>query len=78
MIGCLRTHVRNQPIIALYFEFETEPLVQVCGLICAVATVIFYLVLVANTLGARPRNLAFNAYRLIVCLFVCILFVCLS
>ena len=24
MIGCLRTHVRNQPIIALYFEFENE------------------------------------------------------
>ena len=23
MIGCLRTHVRKQPIIALYFEFET-------------------------------------------------------
>ena len=24
MIGCLRTHVRNQPIIALYFESENE------------------------------------------------------
>ena len=24
MIGCLRTHVRKQPIIALYFEFENE------------------------------------------------------
>ena len=24
MIGCLRTRVRNQPIIALYFEFENE------------------------------------------------------
>ena len=24
MIGCLRTRVRKQPIIALYFEFETE------------------------------------------------------
>ena len=24
MIGCLRTSVRKQPIIALYFEFETE------------------------------------------------------
>ena len=23
MIGCLRTHVRKQPIIVLYFEFET-------------------------------------------------------
>ena len=23
MIGCLRTCVRKQPIIALYFEFET-------------------------------------------------------
>ena len=23
MIGCLRTRVCNQPIIALYFEFET-------------------------------------------------------
>ena len=23
MIGCLWTHVRKQPIIALYFEFET-------------------------------------------------------
>ena len=23
MIGCLRTHVRKQPIVALYFEFET-------------------------------------------------------
>ena len=23
MIGCLRTPVRKQPIIALYFEFET-------------------------------------------------------
>ena len=23
MICCLRTHVRKQPIIALYFEFET-------------------------------------------------------
>ena len=23
MIGCLRTRVRKQPIIALYFEFET-------------------------------------------------------
>ena len=23
MIGCLRTRVRNQPIIALYFEAET-------------------------------------------------------
>ena len=23
MIGCLRTSVRKQPIIALYFEFET-------------------------------------------------------
>ena len=23
MIGCLRTHVRNQPIIAFYFESET-------------------------------------------------------
>ena len=23
MIGCLRTRVRRQPIIALYFEFET-------------------------------------------------------
>ena len=22
-IGCLRTHVRKQPIVALYFEFET-------------------------------------------------------
>ena len=22
MIGCLQTHVRKQPIIALYFEFE--------------------------------------------------------
>ena len=22
MIGCLRTHVRKQQIIALYFEFE--------------------------------------------------------
>ena len=25
MIGCLRTRVRKQPIIALYFEFETVP-----------------------------------------------------
>ena len=24
MIGCLRTRVRNQPIIALYFEFTTS------------------------------------------------------
>ena len=24
MIGCLRTCVRKQPIIALYFEFENE------------------------------------------------------
>ena len=24
MIGCLRTRVRKQPIIALYFEFEDE------------------------------------------------------
>ena len=24
MIGCLRTHVRKQPIIVLYFEFENE------------------------------------------------------
>ena len=24
MIGCLRTSVRNQPIIALYFESENE------------------------------------------------------
>ena len=24
MIGCLRTHVRKQPILALYFEFENE------------------------------------------------------
>ena len=24
MIGCLRTRVRKQPIIALYFESETE------------------------------------------------------
>ena len=24
MIGCLRTRVRNQPIIALYFESENE------------------------------------------------------
>ena len=24
MIGCLRTPVRKQPIIALYFEFENE------------------------------------------------------
>ena len=24
MIGCLRTGVRKQPIIALYFESETE------------------------------------------------------
>ena len=24
MIGCLRTHVRKQPIIALYFESENE------------------------------------------------------
>ena len=23
MIGCLRTRVHKQPIIALYFEFET-------------------------------------------------------
>ena len=23
MIGCLRTHVRKQPIIVFYFEFET-------------------------------------------------------
>ena len=23
MIGCMRTHVRKQPIMALYFEFET-------------------------------------------------------
>ena len=23
MIGCLQTHVRKQPIIVLYFEFET-------------------------------------------------------
>ena len=25
MIGCLRTRVHEQPIIALYFEFETVP-----------------------------------------------------
>ena len=25
MIGCMRTRVRKQPIIALYFEFETVP-----------------------------------------------------
>ena len=25
MIGCLRTRVRKQPIIALYFECETVP-----------------------------------------------------
>ena len=24
MIGCLRTHVRKQPMIALYFEPENE------------------------------------------------------
>ena len=24
MIGCLRTRVRNQPIIVLYFEFEIK------------------------------------------------------
>ena len=24
MIGCLRTRVRKQPIIELYFEFENE------------------------------------------------------
>ena len=24
MIGCLRTRVRKQPIIALYYEFENE------------------------------------------------------
>ena len=24
MIGCLRTCVRKQPIVALYFKFETE------------------------------------------------------
>ena len=24
MIGCLRTRVRKQPIIALYFELENE------------------------------------------------------
>ena len=24
MIGCLQVHVRKQPIIALYFEFENE------------------------------------------------------
>ena len=24
MIGCLRTRVRKQPIIALYFDFEKE------------------------------------------------------
>ena len=24
MIGCLRTRVRKQPIIALYFDFENE------------------------------------------------------
>ena len=24
MIGCLRTRVRKQPIIALYFQFENE------------------------------------------------------
>ena len=24
MIGCLRTRVRNQPIVALYFELENE------------------------------------------------------
>ena len=24
MIGCLRTRLRKQPIIALYFEFENE------------------------------------------------------
>ena len=24
MIGCLRTRIRKQPIIALYFEFENE------------------------------------------------------
>ena len=24
MIGCMRTRVRKQPIIALYFEFEDE------------------------------------------------------
>ena len=24
MIGCLRTRVRKQPIIALYFEFEND------------------------------------------------------
>ena len=29
MIGCLRTRVRNQPIIARYFEFEIYPRVLV-------------------------------------------------
>ena len=24
MIGCMRTHVRKQPIVALYFESENE------------------------------------------------------
>ena len=31
MIGCLRTRVRKQPIIALYFEFETEYLCLFVG-----------------------------------------------
>ena len=26
MIGCLRTRVRKQPIVTLYFEFETSSL----------------------------------------------------
>ena len=38
MIGCLRIRVRKQPIITLYFEFETvlkfnNPETLLCGLI---------------------------------------------
>ena len=39
MIGCLRTRVRKQPIIALYFEFEIvlkfynlDAMLRVCSL----------------------------------------------
>ena len=30
MIGCLRTRVRKQPIIELYFAFKNEPRGQDC------------------------------------------------
>ena len=73
MIGCLRTRVRNQPIIALYFESENELKLYNLEARCKITSFISHYVCLITT----RLNWSVKMCTLLLCELLSVLYCCL-